>query len=526
MHRSFPLILLAALLLNGCLTPEQRMVKTVDRMMSQEAFDDALSYLERYLTKNEQSLAGWRYRVLIRLDQEERALAAVEYAALSEALERHEPDVLRQVVLGAGGRWLISDYRALARCAPKGVADVAFFAERLEAKHLSAGSMTKVAVSSDEIGAVIDALPGRLPPGETWALVAAHAADPEEGLRRRVVAAAGRHLASGELGPEEAAAALAVVESGAYASEDSLREQALLSALSLPEGDGRDTFIAGLVAAFNGAGDVPRAVGLFLLGPDMAGPAAWSDDLLEGWSADPGPLGIAALGQKALRSPKRAVLRQLKKRIKAGDTALRLVAYAAQDKALSDEAKAAWKAADAETRRTWAPALVRTMATDRVPWTAMILADSDALVTAGAARALGLPNVGDDRAIDSFLEHTLNGDDPATRAASAVAIITRGATGLALAVEGLFSRGDDRVMNDVLQAMVDGGALGFQGVVAAGLRAELPLVRERAVDAAAASCLPEHRELMGSLLQDADPHVAVRAASALYLLVGSETAKK
>ena len=317
-----------------------------------------------------------------------------------------------------------------------------------------------------------------------------------------------------------------MVEAGAYASEESLREQALLSALALPEGEGRDAFVAGLVAGFNGVGDAPRAVGLFLLGPAMAGPATWSDDLLEGWSADRGPLGIAALSQKALRTPKRSLLRQLEKRKKAGDVSLQLVAHAAQGDALSDEGKAAWKAADAETRRRWAPALVRTMADDRVPWTAMILADSDALVTAGAARALGLPGVGDDRAIDSFLEHTMNGDDPATRAASAVSIIRRGAIGLALAVEGLVSRGDERVINDVLQAMVDGGGPGFQGVVAAGLRAELPLARERAVDAAAASCLPEHRELMANLLQDEDPHVAVRAASALYLLVGAERPKK
>ncbi len=521
MHRAFLLLILAASLA-GCLTPEQRMIKTVDRMMAQEAYDDALGYLERYLTRNDKSLVGWRYRVLIRLDQEQRAKAAGEYAALNAALKRHEPDVLREVVLGAGGRWLISDYQALARCAPEGVADLAFFAERLEPQHLGAGSMTKVAVSADEIGAVIDALPGRLAPEGTWPLVAGFADAAEEGLRRRVVAAAGRHLASGGLEGAAAAAALAVVVAGALAAEESVREQAVQSALSLPEGEGRDGFVAGLVAALNGGGDAPKAVGLFLLGPGLAGPGAWPDPVVEAWSADPGPLGVAALGQRVLRDPSKALLKQLKQRIDAGDAAVKLVSFAARGPELDPAGKQAWEAAPAELRRTWAPALVRSMAADRTPWVAMILADSDALVTAGAARALIVPGAGADPAIDPFLEATLNADDPATRAAAAVAVVQRGATGMALAVEGLLTRGDDRVMTDVLRALVQNPAPEFQGLVAAGLKADLPLAREQAVDAAAASCLPAHKELMAALLNDADPHVAVRAASALYLLVGAK----
>ncbi len=520
MHRL--LLLLLALSLTGCLTPEQKMVKTVDRLLARDAYDDALSYLERYLGKHDQSLAGWRYRVLIRLDQEERALAATEYAALNGALKRHEPAVLREVVLGAGGRWLLSDYRALARCAPKGVADVAFFKSRLEAQHLGTGSMTKVAVSADEVGAVIDALPGNLPPGETWALIAPFSDRPEEGLRRRVVAAAGRHLATGELGPEKAAEALAIVEGGALSPEETLREEAVIAALKLPEGEGRATYIAGLLAALNGVGDAPKAVGLFLLGPGMQGPSGWQEELVQAWAADTGPLGMAALGEWALRSKKKSVLKMLKTRRKGASGGALLVSHAAQGDTVTAAAKADWKAADATVRRTWAPALIRSMAQDRGPWTAMILADSDALVTAAAARALALPGVGDDRTVDAFLEHTMNSDDPATRAAAAVAAVKRGAPGLALAVEGLVSRGDDRVVNDVLEAMVDVGDPAFQKIVSTGLKAELPLGRERAVDAAAASCLAEHRELMAALLTDEDPHVAVRAASALYLLVGAE----
>lgn len=523
MPRLLPLLLLAlALLTTGCLTPEQKMVKTVDRLLAREAYDDALSYLERYLTKHDQSLAGWRYRVLIRLDQAERALAAGEYAALNEALKRHEPNVLREVVLGAGGRWLISDYRSLARCAPEGVADVSFFADRLDAKHLGSGSMTKVAVSADEVGAVLDALPGRLPPGETWALVAAHGGAQDEGLRRRVVAAAGRHLATGELGPAKAAEALGILEAGALAPEESVREQALLSTLGLPEGEGRAAFTAGLVGALNGGGDAVRSASLFLLGPGLAGPTAWSDELLAAWSADPGVLGILALGQVVARDPSRANVRQFDKRTQVGSPAVKLLSGVGMGDSVSAEQKAGWSGAPAELRRTWAPVFVRSMAADRGPWTARILADSDALVTAGAAAAMALPGRGDDPAVDAFLEQAMNASDPGTRAAAASAAVRRGADGLALSVEGLFSRGDDRVMNDVLEALVDAGSPAYQQLVAAGLRAELPLAREKAVDAAAASCLPQHKELMTALLQDEDPHVAVRAASALYLLVGAK----
>ena len=71
--RSALLVALLFGLLTGCMSAEQKMILKVDGLMAEQRWDDALSYLERYLGKNSDSFVGWRYRVLIRLEQEERA---------------------------------------------------------------------------------------------------------------------------------------------------------------------------------------------------------------------------------------------------------------------------------------------------------------------------------------------------------------------------------------------------------------------------------------------------------------------
>ena len=290
MPRRLPLLvllLLTASLLTGCLTPEQRMIVKVEHFMAADRYDDALGYLDTYLSKHDKSLAGWRYRVLIRLDQEDRAKAAGEYASLSAALERHEPDVLREVVLGAGGRWLLSDYRALARCAPEGVVDAAFFADRVEPKHLGTNSLTKVAISADEIGAVLDALPGALPSGQTWAVVAKFEDDTDPRIRGRVVRACGRHLAAGGLSQQATGQAIEILRQAALSSDPELREGALLATLNLPEGPGQGDFVGHLVTALAVSGDGPRAASLFLLGPGMRGPGEWTPEQLSAWRSSP-----------------------------------------------------------------------------------------------------------------------------------------------------------------------------------------------------------------------------------------------
>lgn len=515
------LTLLAASLLTGCLTPEQRMIVKVEHFMAADRYDDALGYLDSYLSKHNKSLAGWRYRVLIRLDQEDRAQAAGEYAALSEALERHEPDVLREVVLGAGGRWLLSDYRALARCAPEGVVDAAFFADLVEPKHLGQNSLTKVAISADEIGAVLDALPGALPAAETWLVVAKFEDDTDPRIRGRVVRAAGRHLASMGLSQQATGQAIEILRSAALSSDPELREGALLATLDLPEGPGQGDFVGHLVTALAAAGDGPRAASLFLLGPGGRGPGTWSPLQLSSWAeTTEGPLRVLAVSGLHAAQPEAERGRFLAEAGASTAPWRRLAAVAGFDHGAGGGVEEAWAGLTTEDKRTWGPAFVRTAAPDRGTWVRMILAESDAVTTQASAAALALPGMGDDPEIDPSLEGAMKVMDPATRASAARAVVVREAEGLTLSVQGLFAQGQDRVMNDVLHGLVDSGNPAWQPLVDLGLHADLPMIRELAVDAAAASCRTDAKELMLGLLGDEDPHVAVRAASALYLMVG------
>ncbi len=520
-----PVLICLTMLLGGCLGHEQKMILKVERFMEEERYDQALTFLETYLGKHSQILSGWRYRVLIRLAQEDRALAATEYAALNDALSRHEPEVLREVVLGAGGRWLLSDYRALARCAPEGVADVAFFEDLLTAKHLGTGSLTKVAVSSDEIAAVIDALPGNLPPAGTWAIVEQHSVSADPKIRHRVIRAAGRHLAAGGLDDQQTGQALEILRQGALGDED-LREAALVASLDLPPGPGRGDFVATMVTALAASGDEQRAMGLFLLGPDTAGPT-WSGDQLGEWAQTAeGVLRTLAVAGLLAAEPNRAHGKYLAKKDDSGVTGDRLAAVVGYARADAPAPSDVWASIPADERRTWAPAVVRTKAADRGTWAKLALTDSDAVVAQQAARAMALPGLGDDDAVAPALEAGMKAMDPATRAYAARAVVVRGAPALSLAVQGLFSQGQDRVMNEVLRGMVEDGGDAWAPLVQLGLKADLPTIRELAVDAGVASCREEDRALMLELLTDEDPHVAVRAASALYVLVGAGDGKK
>jgi hypothetical protein len=514
-------LLLAVFLATGCLSPEQKMVLKVESFMEQQKYAPALSYLERYLGRYGKSLAAWRYRVLIRLEQEQRPAAAAEYAALSRALGRHEPGVLREVVLGAGGRWLLSDYAMLARCGSDGLVDAAFFEQLLTAQHLGSGSMSKVAVSDDEIAAVLDALPGALDPTATWLLVDGQSGADSTALRSRLVAAAGRHLASGTLGDEVAKVALGWISEASAESDPRLREAALRAGLLLPQGAGLADFAASMVDSLVAAADSPRALSVFLMGPSLAGPAGWSPAHLERWaSAGAEPLATFALAAQQHSASSRAGTRTLRAAAGSGDAGRRLAAATAP----GADAAAVWASLHVEERRLWGPAMVRSAAGDGGTWASLVLSDSDSLVVQGAATALALrvPGGAGAELISEPLRTALGARDASSRAAAARAVILRGVAGLKPDIEALAERGDDRVMLAALAALVETGAAGWESVVAAGLRSELPLVREQAVDAAAAGCNSEQRGLLTALLVDDDPHVAVRAAAVLYLSVGSD----
>lgn len=524
-----PLLFLCLALLSGCLSPEQRMILKVDSMMERQQYDGALNYLETYLSKHSRSLQGWHYRVLIRLEQGERATAAAEYVRLNDALSRHEPSVLRDVVLGGGGQWLLSDYRALARCAPKGVADAAFFADLLEAKHMGEGSMSKIAVSDEVIGAVIDALPGTLPASETWPIVANYVDHDAPDMRARVAAAAARHLASEALTTKQVPEALGALRAAAGSTDEALREIALLGTIGLPEGPGIGDFTAGTLSDLLDRGDLGRAIGLFLTGPRGAGPSVWTDEQLSGWAETaPDPLRVLTVAVLASRpdGASKARIKFLDRSATSSEAGTKLAAVVAgtllDGWTNAPGLDATWSALEVEDRRVWGPVFVRSMAPDAGAWATAVLSDTDAVVVQAAARALALPAAGPDTTIDAALKTAMDAMDPATRAAAAATAVVRGAESLANPVGALLARGDDRATVSVLTALKGNGDARWEAAVKLGMESDVPTIRELAVDAAVASCDGGRTEQMFGLLSDEDPHVAVRAASALYLLIGAE----
>lgn len=520
------LLVLVALAAAGCMSPEQRMALKVETMMERQQYEGALRYLDTYLGRHSQSLNGWRYRVLIRLEQGERATAAAEYVALNEALARHEPEVLKEVVLGGGGQWLLSDYRALARCAPAGVADAAFFADLVEPKHLSEGSMSKVAVSDDVIGAVIDALPGTLTPSETWPVVAqfAERADVERSVR--IVGSAARHLATGGLTVAQTGEALDRLRDAASSKEPSLREAALLGALELPDGDGVEGFAADVAGALIATGDLDRGIAALLLGPRGTGPTGWSADTLASWAQTaPEPARVIAVAALASQGGgvDKAQIALLDRAAASSDPATKLAAVVAgglvEGWVKAPELSATWSALDVDDRRRWGPVFVRTAADDATGWATVALRDSDAVVAEASAAALGFPSEAHG-GVEAALAAAMESADPSVRAAAAAAAVRRNAQALGNPVGSLLAKGDDRATELVLIALRETGTKGWDAAVKLGMESPVPTTRELAVDAAVATCDPDRQAQMFELLSDEDPHVAVRAASALYLLIG------
>jgi len=494
------------------------MVLKVEGLMEQQKYDGALSYLERYLGRYGKSLAAWRFRVLIRLEQEQRATAAAEYADLNTALGRHEPDVLREVVLGAGGRWLLSDYSMLARCGNDGLASASFFEELLSAQHLGHGSMSKVAVSDDEIAAVLDALPGSLDPEATWPIVEAQARASSVAIRTRLIATAARHLATGGIAEAAQNLALTWITQAAGDADPRLREAALHASLLLPEGAGLRTILGDIVLSMSASGDEQRTTSMFLLHSDRMG-EGWSQDQLERWSQGPDEI-LATLAVAVLQrqSPTRKQARILKAAATSKSAGRILAASTGPD----GSPKNAWASLHVEDRRLWSAAMSRSSAADRGEWAALTLADSDAPVVQAAAEGLTLlfNTAAEDPTLLEPLRTALNSRDASSRAAAARASILRNMNSLLPELETLAKRADERVLLSVLDALIRSGSPDWSSLITAGLQSDIPLVRERAVDAAAADCSRTQRKLLTDLLTDSDPHVAVRAAAVLYLGVG------
>jgi hypothetical protein len=268
------------------------------------------------------------------------------------------------------------------------------------------------------------------------------------------------------------------------------------------------------------SGDASRAVSLFLLGPGGGGPEAWSVGQLRAWSSSVVPLSTLARAGLYARGEDPGLGRALRRELNSGTTPVRLAVLVGSSADVGVPLAEVWAALSLEDKRLWAPAFVRSGAADRGQLALLALADKDAVLTQSIAAALALPSRGDDAAYEPALRAGLAAFDPATRAATAGAVVVRGAAALSGDLERLFADGQDRVMTEALGATLEHGSADWSGLLAAGLKADTAHIRELSVDAAAASCRAEDRDKMLGLLTDADPHVAVRAASALYLTVG------
>jgi hypothetical protein len=163
---------------------------------------------------------------------------------------------------------------------------------------------------------------------------------------------------------------------------------------------------------------------------------------------------------------------------------------------------------------------VRSAAPDAGAWAGLLLADSDAVVGEASALALGLPGAPAAPAVEAALARAMESVDPSTRAAAAASAVVRGAQALGNPVGALLANGDDRATEAVLTALRETGRSGWDAATKLGMDSPVPTTRELAVDAAVATCDPGRTAQMFGLLTDDDPHVAVRAASALYLLIG------
>lgn len=524
------------------------MLRHVDQLRADARFDDALDVLERFLARHQGSYAGWRSRVLIRMEQDRRADAAREYARLAAALSRHAPEVLRDVVLGSGGQWLTSDYGALARCGPAGIADAAFFRDALTPKPIYPGSDVLVAVPGDRVTAAMRALPGRL--GAGAAEVIAVGLDESEAMVRGEAARAALRLwRAGARGDDVAE----LVRRGVGDGSPEAR-RALFRDLTAPgAGEAAAAFppplsddhpgLAALLAAWrtarSAAGDagalaeaeriaavtdgLPRTIALAALARDGGGlePAAPGIALdARGFAVStrvPGrpspPVSPAtALEEGAVRGP---------------GGAERLVAAWALARAWprtypADLVAASWRAAAAEDRREAAAALSAYDPADGGILVSAVTADGDTLVRASLARGLRGWSPGAERG--AALAVLLRDASPAVRATAAETAAGLADPDLAAALGAAFDAADASTKVQILAALAAAGTGPYAPLARGALADPDPAVREAAVDAVVASCDPAGLEALVAALGDPEPHVAVRAAAAVYLLVGGSGA--
>ncbi len=514
------------------------MIRTVDRFRAENRYDDALRYLDRYLPRHSTSYPGWRYRVLLRLEQRRRADAAREYARLAAALRQHSPEILKELVVGFGARWLINDYGALARCGPEGVADLSFFRDELTSKSVYEGSNVKLEVPADRVAAMMRALPGRLGPAAVE-LIEVGYADGDPVVRKEAALAAVRLWQRGEPTAKELLqrvmatsdpAVLRPVLLALHQGSENSSPPPLPSEHSDPA---IDALLASLLQERALAGEeasrgiltrkaalsqgFSRLIALGFLGRQEPPP-------FQSGVTVSGKGEILPASAKAFPHPGTAsrALEDLARGGLSGAERIAAMALLHQDWPAVYPAlwvQTVWSKAGVEDRRLATRLLLTRPPIDAGTLLAAALADGDALVRASLATALGSWPQRPDRNL--ALTTLLADASPAVRAQAFESAASLLDPSLVEAVASAFTRAEGTSEQvQFLETLAAAGTGPYQAVAAAALVSSDPGVREASVGALLSACDPATEPALVKALSDPDPHVAVRAAAGVYLLVG------
>ena len=470
-------VALLSLVVAGCGNHEKKMIKRVDALLEAHQHRQALDYLERYLTSHVQSYKAWEYKVLIRLELDQRAAAGAEYWRLQTAMERQHPEVLERVVLNRGAGWIVDDYLPLARCGTDTLADVAFFDGVLEGEPSTPGSNVYITPRAEVVIGVMDALPGRFAAAAAPLIIRGQQHDVEE-VR---LAAAG------------AAVRLAVLDAN---TGDALLRTSLE--------DRAATVRRGTLVAMVGE-DGLQNLGRYGISANEGNPS----------------VAVAWLGLSGRMGEERAL--EVRTAAAAVDpTVAALVAPESVDSnAFPMQTLAARFADGTLDGATW----TRAAEGDKrslIELVAPVLPPPPALVEALTTDGDRIVRITMASYLTSGVTHEpllalLSDEEVGVRLAAARALASSGDAAALEPLQSFFDGGSFEEKLAILDAMSYRADTPFLPIAMKAQADALPLVRETAIKPLAASCSDENRARMLDALTDDEPHVVVRAATSLYI---------
>lgn len=495
--------LAVGLFLGGCAAHHQRMVDRTEWLLQANRHREALDYLERYLGRHAGNEEAWRYRIRIRLELEQRAAAGAEYWRMQTALGRSEPELLHHVVFAHGGGWTTDDFVPLARCGPDSVGNVALFEAQLLGRQAAPGSDIYLAPRQETVIGVMDALPGRFG-AAVVPLLRDGFSQPAPEARLAAARAAVRLL---DDAPE---LATPLVQEALGDPSRTVRRGTV--EVLLAAGDAVDV---GGYEPMPGEADPGVAVGWLALAERMGEPRrtalttalAAAVPFVAAWSATAPDAGAGEDGDVEGSGARETPTEGPVAHAPPGDDPLVWLAWSLRR---GDREPAACLAeAPFEVRRSFA-----LLVSPVLPLEGRVLealaADPDMVVRTSVARYL--VNGCGDGAVLGLL------DDPeqGVRMAAARALAESGDPAALEVLSRHFEAGGLEERLALLDAMLPLAPNPFLPVATSALGDELALVRESAVAPVASSCSEAVGPALFAALTDEDPHVVVRAATALY----------